>query len=78
MRARCTGGADSEKSFQISSPDVGLEPERAVLELELEVLAEHVLDVVLATPFVGLAALDRLLGEAPVELARASGSASRR
>ena len=47
---------------------LGLEPERAVLELELEVVAEHVLDVVLATPFVGLAALDRLLGEAAVEL----------
>src|SRR5947208_8751141 len=48
----------------------GLEPQSAVLEVELEVLAEHVLDVVLAPPLVGLATLDRLLGEAAVELAQ--------
>src|SRR5581483_9635353 len=46
-----------------------LEPERPVLELELELLAEHVLDVVLASPLVRLPAVERLVGEATVELA---------
>ena len=46
-----------------------VDPERAVVEVELEVLAEHVLDVILAAPLVRLAAVDRLVGEAAVELA---------
>src|SRR5262245_51256515 len=48
---------------------IGVDPERAVDELELEILAEHVLDVVLAPPFGRLAPLQGLLGEAAVELA---------
>src|SRR5579871_5674123 len=46
----------------------GVDPQRSVDELQLEVLAEHVLDVVLSPPLGCLATLERLLGEAPIEL----------
>ena len=66
-------GDHGRRRFGEQLPDllarIRLEPQRPVLELELELLAEHVLDVILATPFVRLATVDRLVREAAVELA---------
>ena len=46
----------------------GVEPERAVLVVELEVVAEHVLHVILAAPLRRLAPLERFVRELAVEL----------
>src|SRR5207247_7501817 len=48
---------------------LGLEPERPVVEVKGEVVAEHRLDVILPSPLVHLAPLDRLVREPAVELA---------
>ncbi len=64
-----TGDAVVEKMLPDLLTRARVDPECAVVEVQLEVLAEHVLDVILAAPFVRLPALDRLVGEATVELA---------
>ena len=74
MSSAITGGADVENSFQSSSPELASIQSVPSVELELEVLGEHVLDVVLAAPLRRLAALERLVGEAAVELAELRGS----
>ena len=48
---------------------LGVDPERAVFEIELEVFAEHVFDMVLSAPLGRLSPVQRLIGEAAVELA---------